>query len=410
MKKRIAVFIGILCFLSGCGSKGNSVETENKLAKAYELYELGEYEDAKNIFQQYTEMNACKETALIGFGKCNAAMGMTEDALTAYNVVLNQNPENRSCRYDRAILYEQIGDKESAYGDYNKLYEMDHEDQFAWNKVEEYLKENGLLEELLAKYQEKKEEGDEQALVTEIELLVAMGSYEEVPSVVNQFENEDFRQLCMKQWEAYVSMQQGDVESAKDILCSGEKFMTEDMVLKSVYIGEHNDVFQRDGRGILITDEYPNTQIYIGEWKENKREGNGCALNAYTGEYEGGELYFRKEMLEGIWKDDLPNGACTITKIYEEIENEGESYRQQTSYSINFTDGVANGELIIEERNETPYGNETYSEKYMIEDGESVAFTDEGKEVYSITYDKNGNVEYVNDSWRNGETFKWDVY
>lgn len=386
MKKRVLLFIGMLCFLVGCGRTGSSDNVGNELAKAYGLYESGEYEAAKTIFENYTETAACEETALIGLGKCSAGMGENEEALSAYNAVLEKNPENRSCLYDRAILYEQTGNTEGAYDDYNKLYGLDQGDSFAWNKVETYLKENGLLEELLSKYQMLEGKGDERIFAWEIELLAALEREDEIPAVIDRFEDEAFRQLCLKQLEAYNSLKQGDSERAKEILFSYENFMAEDMMMLSVYMGGHNGAFQREGAGILITDEYPDTQIYVGEWKAGVREGNGSAFNAYAGGYEDGGLHFHEAILEGIWQNNLPGGMCKHTQAYGYFEDGIQLYRDEESYTADYTDGVVNGELIIERFEENQYGDQrTSSEKLMIEDGNSVPYT----------YD---------------DSFKWDVY
>ena len=78
------------------------------------------------------------------------------------------------------------------------------------------------------------------------------------------------------------------------------------------YVGEWKDD-KRNGQGTNIYGKGPNQgEKYVGEWKDDKRNGKGT----YT--------FARGEKYVGEWKDDKRNGQGT--NIYGKGPNQGEKY------------------------------------------------------------------------------------
>jgi hypothetical protein len=148
------------------------------------------------------------------------------------------------------------------------------------------------------------------------------------------------------------------------------------------YIGEWKDD-KRNGQG---TDTYSNGEKYIGEWKDDKPNGQGTQTTPngkkYIGEFKDGKrngqgtyTYANGEKYIGEWKDDKPNGQGTQTTP------DGEKYIGE------FKDGKRNGQ-----------GTYTYAngEKYIGE------FKDGNSHGLGTLYASDGSVKRAG-LWENAK-------
>lgn len=93
-------------------------------------------------------------------------------------------------------------------------------------------------------------------------------------------------------------------------------------------------IFLYDG---LYIGVYPNGYVYYGEMSNGKREGHAKWIH-------GTETYI--SIVDGTWKDDMPNGIVTITGISnrEKIERKkGETYAYRSVETGNVNNGIFEG-------------------------------------------------------------------
>lgn len=75
---------------------------------------------------------------------------------------------------------------------------------------------------------------------------------------------------------------------------------------EKIYYGETDKFGYPSGFGAALCDDHGESGfiVYIGTWKDGKREGEG----SYMSVNRAGEL----DCYDGMWKDDMPNGKGTI--------------------------------------------------------------------------------------------------
>lgn len=100
------------------------------------------------------------------------------------------------------------------------------------------------------------------------------------------------------------------------------------MVYKGEYLDDPSKDYLREGGGL----EFDNgILVYIGEWKNGLRDGEGKTLKSLVNEYEGelkdGEGKTMKSLVteyEGGWKEGLPDGFGVLERDGEVYEGEWE--------------------------------------------------------------------------------------
>ena len=104
----------------------------------------------------------------------------------------------------------------------------------------------------------------------------------------------------------------------------------------------------------IATETYPSGDRYIGEWKDNKKNGKGTYIFVQGGEYIGD------------WKDDNSNGQGTFTyssgEKYTGEWKDGKAFGKGTfsyaggeKYVGDWKDGALHGQGVFTNRNGKKY-------------------------------------------------------
>lgn len=106
------------------------------------------------------------------------------------------------------------------------------------------------------------------------------------------------------------------------------------------YSGDKNDQGLPEGRGIAV---YGGYRLYLGEWKNGRREGAGDWYQFYP---EDSGSVVSVHAYTGGWKDDLPCGEGN-----DRYEYYTEKMDDVSHYPLNvignFTDGLYDGEMYV---------------------------------------------------------------
>jgi len=127
-----------------------------------------------------------------------------------------------------------------------------------------------------------------------------------IPQILNSAEYKD--NVCtIKDWASYRDKNRTSLED--------NLYLADINYKKNEYIGLLNSNLKRDHMGI---HHYSNKDIYLGEWKNNERDGVGAYL--HNKPVIKGKVLI--EMFLGKWKNDQPNNEGVYCWIEEPEKND----------------------------------------------------------------------------------------
>lgn len=89
-------------------------DAESLYAQAYQMYNMGKYKDARNVFMSLTYINPMEPRYIFGHAACSHMLEDYEDAAIMYNNQALIDPEDPVPYYHAADCYIKLGDKFSA--------------------------------------------------------------------------------------------------------------------------------------------------------------------------------------------------------------------------------------------------------------------------------------------------------
>jgi tetratricopeptide (TPR) repeat protein len=122
--------------------------------RAEVLRAKGLLDDALAAYNEVIELHPGDVVARTGRAEVLKAKGLLDDALAAYNEVIELHPENVVARNGRAEVLKAKGLLDDALAAYNEVIELHPENVVARNGRAEVLKAKGLLDDSLAAYRE----------------------------------------------------------------------------------------------------------------------------------------------------------------------------------------------------------------------------------------------------------------
>lgn len=187
--------------------------------------------------------------------------GDYEEAILTYTAVIEIEPKNLDAHLGLGKTYRKTGDTAKATAALQTALDMEQGNMDAMFELGCAYLDGGQYDEALALAEPQWNEGQGEA---QAGLLLL---------------------LCMAA--------QGESEEIQRIVADG-KVRQHLQGLPSAYIGSYNETGERDGKGVAW---YPCCFIYVGDYVNGAREGQGIWYSILSPQYYIGE-----------WKNDAPNG------------------------------------------------------------------------------------------------------
>lgn len=236
-------------------------------------------------------------------------------AVTAF-FLLRETPEERIDRYlDLGAKYIEEEDYESAIAAYDSALEIDPNlEEAIEGEINTYLAWSDVLvaeedfDEALDILEEGYDKFDDDRLLQAIERVEAA---QEVADI-----HEDIIDLI---YEATELCEGGDYLAVAELLADNVDILSQ-MNEAGVDRYLYDDLSVCSAGIYIIGDDY---YLYVGDYENGNREGNGTWVSIYHMDYDGFAYAI------GDWSDDVPNGQQVVTSHHGEIVAE-----------VNFTRGI----------------------------------------------------------------------
>jgi tetratricopeptide (TPR) repeat protein len=432
----VVAITGVLCVLVGCGNTAMEKNQDTEaIYNAYSMLAQGNYEAAADEFAKLQQSNKDNLPVLVGLIKANIGNNAYEQALNILEPAVKQWPKNRELWLYKAWVCEAIDDFTGATGAYYQAIELAPAEQDTWNRLEALCVSVHDIQAMTEMYRKAILQFPEtlRYVAALVSAYLEDGNTGAVDEYISTLEEAEYLSILEYGMQAYKSILAGNITAAEELLfdCRLAEELQDLTGGAEWYFGEYDEDARRSGIGVCFYGSgKSNTQIYIGEWREGSRNGNGTAFSGY---YSSNSRHtrtlandeklvyfvesFSTETLSCPWKDDLPEGAFIVKEWYKNVSIEAEysiyDYESSDSTIGNMIAGLAQGEMI------QTYGNNNNNDSktiHQMQDGKPVPFehTDqwsgETKMIYELYV---WNNEYSHGSWQEEPCqycdFSWDT-
>lgn len=335
-----------------------------------------EFDKAIVIDPMNAEAYLGKAQACEGLGDIEMAIQVLEDGL---NSTGDEQLKDKLTEYYLNWAGELIGesDYDKVLKIYDRLLELDHENEIVQLNVGGYLQEYLALLIEQGKYDEAKllikKYRDKVSAVDLYEYLAEIEEAEKLETEKIMFKVYDL--MMAEDWESLLLLDKSE-ESAFLLEC-----MTND---RHLFFPDSNASQTESGVGVYKNGS--NHYFYCGNYVNSVRSGNGVFYE--TNNYDGYNFF------SGEWKDDAPNEQGKLTKNYYLSDSENFYYMVIEG---NYTDGLYDGYInCILTDNE----NGDFNFSYYATNGTPEDITDEihkidilsRAESYIYAYEENGDL------------------
>lgn len=262
-----------------------------------------------------------------------------EQAIAAFEIVIEINPKNTEAYLGLADAYEATGDIDMVIQTLQKGYERTGDQRIGDKLLESYLElakgytDTGDYENALDIYDRLLELDDTDAdvqfdigncLQKYLEFLIDQIRYDEARALIEKYRNKvttvDF-QLLLDRISALENIleqiaqncSEKNVDAVFTLMHSDqyEDFLSTVQKLEDQYICKTS--YGKLGIYKIDSETYGNYMIYFGGYQDDIREGQGIWLG-----YFNGNNYYS----EGDWRGDVPNGKNTVREWSNRLDEE----------------------------------------------------------------------------------------
>ncbi len=132
MTKKACIFLLFLLFLNYSRADNLPNATQQLLESANELYKLGKYEQAMELYEKLLITNPGLESAYFNIGLCFQGLGNHNAAISEFSKLLLIKPNDKEIRYTRAYSLFHQGSPDKAIQDLNVAISVDPEYALAY--------------------------------------------------------------------------------------------------------------------------------------------------------------------------------------------------------------------------------------------------------------------------------------
>lgn len=277
--------------------------------------------------------------------------GEYEQAAAVMTRVIEAKPYLGEAVLAAAEAYRELGKYTLSADYYEKALEMNHMDTEIWFGLENSLIFSKEMDRLKEMYRKSVQLFPSRSSHLEklIHLCMAEGDSGFIRKLEESLKGSPLQPSVKYGYQAYVLLKEGNVEEAESLLFQQEVSSEIKKSDARLYFGDYNNEGEPHGMGICFySKKEKDTDIYIGEWKNGRREGRGKAFSSshlavHTEEGEMKMIDFGT-IIEGNFKEDLPEGNCIITRRYENGTD-----RSLSVLKAEFCAGYADGQVIMEQ-------------------------------------------------------------
>lgn len=273
--------------------------------------------------------------------------GKYEEAAALLNKVIEVKPYLGEALLAAGEAHREMGEYALAADYFEKALELNPMDTETWNKLENSLIFTGESERMKEMYQKSLclFPSRSSHLDKLIHLCIAEGDWEFLRKLSEELEGSPLQPSVEYGYRACVLLKEGKMEEAENLLFRPEAVAEIKKSNTYLYFGGYNGEGEPHGMGVCFySGNEKETDIFIGEWEDGRREGAGKAFSSNLRYGEEAEGIDYRVVFEGDFKDDLPEGEGIMTR----------SYRNGSEVVISvikaeFCAGYAQGQVIMEQ-------------------------------------------------------------
>lgn len=399
MKKLYSCFLFILCLLlfllalSSCSKPTDSISDSSiLLMEAYVSLTDGKFEEAIDEFSAYKEKFKSPNLTLeIGMGKAYFGIGDYGNAEIAFERAYKIDATRSDVIHYLGEAQMQTENYKASVETFKKLLEKEPDNQTALSKLERSLIKNKDYYELYKFYEDRiKSINDKTKLdyysYRLIEAAQMTNDDSLLLSAIEKYKDTEQFYAMDVAYKAYKLIISGDEEAAKTLLFDIEiinDLMDSTGQNSFCFVNVDNPTNNYQGRGLMMMGSGNSTacKIYVGEFFENKPQGEGIGYSGYISEWESeGKKYLQKSntYIDAEWKEGHTEGFVTRTDEYTTYQEGNLQYSNKEIVTANYENGLAQGEVWTESHYQNYESGSNYSGvsfiKHFAVDGIPVPF------------------------------------
>lgn len=360
---KMTILVLLILSLTGCiKSADQQILKQLELGQKYLTEE--NYEEAIVAFQKVIDIDPKSIEAWYGLALAQEKVGDEKEFVEAlYNGILIVEEFKESEQI--ALIEESVDKMERLVSDrlpklINKLINED-KDQVAM----EYLKQFDSAVMIRAIYQEQVKDGNYGAAEN---LYVTFPQYitKKYPDEYMWDKSDSMKDIYEQHLEKlsrlYEIAKSSGVDNVKDVIKKDKDYFnfaddsgainisayieTDFYYGAKIYYGECDERGKPEGFGVALCYDngYSGQWLYVGEWENGKRSGEGSLFNI--------NLIKELSSYDGNWSNDKPNGVGSIYEESRNLDNELVFWEKQTGQ---FVDGYYNGNFVQEYSGDKDY-------------------------------------------------------